>query len=115
MQNNGENIFSSQLGIKVYMQIIKIMVMEQSTSSCPNICHEHSAPHIKTQINTLALLQVGRLTIRLIPSQEFTIILITTWQLQMLWKECPSVNNVKITEDHEPDTFNRVAVMENFS
>ena len=25
------------------------------------------------------------------------------------------LNNVKVTEDHEPDTFNRVAAMENFS
>jgi hypothetical protein len=33
----------------------------------------------------------------------------------MLRKECPSVNNVKVTEDREPDTFNRVVAMENFS
>ena len=65
-------------------------------------------------------------------SQELTIILLTMWQLQMLRKERPSVNkvtesldkeilklkklnNVKVTEDHEPDTFSRVAAMENFS
>ena len=29
MQNYGENIFSSQLGITVYMQIVKAIVVEQ--------------------------------------------------------------------------------------
>ena len=91
------------------------------------------SPHQDTHKYTCT--RMRRLTIRLIPSQlmsdlsqELTIILLTMWQLQMFRKECPSVNkvtesldkeilklkklnNVKVTEDHEPDTFSRVAAM----
>jgi hypothetical protein len=56
------------MGIRVYMQVVVAMVVEQKTSSHPNICEEQTS-HIKTLIYALASLLMERLIIRLIPSQ----------------------------------------------